>query len=238
MKTVTYAHRGASAYYPENTLLSFYQGYLMGADGIETDVQQTKDGVLILTHDTNLMRVAGREDEIKTLTYEELKKVDVGLFKGEKFKGERIPTLEEFMKNFSGKDLELAIEIKQAGIEKDLMECLDKYDYYDHIIITSFMWEPLVEVMRLRKNVKVGLLSKEESFELLDKMKEAGIYQYCPRASTFTKEWNEEIRKRGFSIRAWGVNDEDLMEKMLDFKVDGMTVNFPDKLLEELKKRK
>jgi len=234
---INYAHRGASEYYPENTLVSFYAGWLMGANGIETDVQMTKDGVLIISHDSNLMRVAGREDKITDLTYAQLMKVDVGAFKGEKFVGERVPKLEEFMNHFSGKGLELAIEIKQAGIEEELLKLLGKYDYFDHIVITSFILDSVIKVRELNPDVKTGYLSGAESDELLEFLKEKGVYQYCPRASVFTEEWNGKIREMGFSIRAWGVSNQELMKKMLDFRVDGMTVNFPDKLIEELNRR-
>lgn len=69
----------------------------------------------------------------------------------------------------------------------------------------------------------------EESNETVGKVLKEGLYQYCPRASTFTKEWNERL-KCGLSIRAWGAENEELMNKMLTFGVDGMTVNYPDKL--------
>ena len=100
MEFINYAHRGASAYAPENTLAAFYMGWQMGANGIETDVQRTKDGVLVLFHDNELMRIAGRPEVIHDLTYAELLQIDFGLPTGERFKGERIPTLEEFLRHF------------------------------------------------------------------------------------------------------------------------------------------
>ena len=110
MEFINYAHRGASAYAPENTLAAFYMGWQMGANGIETDVQRTKDGVLVLFHDNELMRIAGRPEAIHDLTYAELLQIDFGLPTGERFKGERIPTLEEFLRHFGGKALHFAIE--------------------------------------------------------------------------------------------------------------------------------
>lgn len=119
---INYAHRGASQYYPENTLISFYAGWQMGANGIETDVQSTKDGVPVLFHDDTMKRLAGREERICDLTYEELCEIDVGRHKGENFSGERVPTLEEFIHHFSGKGLHLALELKQAGIERQVLD--------------------------------------------------------------------------------------------------------------------
>ena len=69
---IVYAHRGASEYCPENTLLSFYTGVYMGANGIETDVQRTKDGTLVLFHDANIKRMTGVDCEVASIDYKEL----------------------------------------------------------------------------------------------------------------------------------------------------------------------
>ena len=68
MKFINYAHRGASTYCPENTMLSFYTGVQMGANGIETDVQRTKDGILVLFHDDTITRVTGKEGSVADYT--------------------------------------------------------------------------------------------------------------------------------------------------------------------------
>ena len=85
MEFINYAHRGASAYAPENTLAAFYMGWQMGANGIETDVQRTKDGVLVLFPDNELMRIAGRPEAIHDLIYVELLQIELGLTTGERF---------------------------------------------------------------------------------------------------------------------------------------------------------
>ena len=85
---INYAHRGASEYFPENTLRSFYAGLEMCADGIETDIQRTKDGVLVLHHDDTLKRLVGIDARVCDFTYDELLGMDFGAFKGEKFAGE------------------------------------------------------------------------------------------------------------------------------------------------------
>ena len=69
----------------------------------------------------------------------------------------------------------------------------------------------------------------------MEELKTMGLYQYCPNAASWAEEWNKKYREAGFSIRAWGVKDETLMRKMLVMHVDGMTVNFPDKLVAALK---
>ncbi len=236
MEFINYAHRGASAYAPENTLAAFYMGWQMGANGIETDVQRTKDGVLVLFHDNELMRIAGRPEAIHDLTYAELLQIDFGLPTGERFKGERIPTLEEFLRHFGGKDLHFAIEIKEHGVEEETLRLIHQYCRQDHVIITTGIWDAITAVRTLDPDMRVGYLCKYLSDSLVESAKQAGVFQLCPKASILTKEWNDRLRSEGFSVRAWGIDNEQVMRDMLDLKVDGMTINFPDVLVAALKK--
>lgn len=235
MKFINYAHRGASAYAPENTFAAFYLGWQMGANGIETDVQRTKDGVLVLFHDNDLMRIAGRPEAIHDLTYAELLQIDFGLPAGEKFKGERIPTLEEFLRHFGGKDLHFAIEIKEHGVEAETLQLIHRYCCEDHVIITTGIWNAITAVHEIDSDIRMGYLCKYLSDALVDIAKQAGVFQLCPKASILTEAWNDRLRKEGFSVRAWGIDNEQTMQEMLKLHVDGMTINFPDVLTNALK---
>ena len=235
MEFVNYAHRGASAYAPENTLASFYLGCQMGANGVETDVQRTKDGVLVLFHDNDLMRIAGRPEAIQDLTYQELLKIDFGEHMGEHFRGEKIPTLEEFLRHFGGKELHFAIEIKERGVEEETLRLIRQYCRPDHVIVTSGIWDALICVRALDPEMRVGYLCKYLTDSLIAAAKKEGLYQLCPKASILTPEWNERMRQEGFSVRAWGVDSPDTMRRLLALHVDGMTINFPDVLVEALK---
>lgn len=236
MAFINYAHRGASQYAPENTFASFYMGWQMGANGIETDVQSTKDGVLVLFHDDDLKRLTGREEKIRDMTYADLCLVDIGSHKGKQYAGERIPALAEFLHHFSGKGLHLALELKQAGIEKQVLDMVLPAWPHEQLIVTSFIWETLPAVRQIAPDIRTGYLTKRQDAELLTDMKKSGIWQYCPEGKTVTEETVKRFRDAGFSIRAWGVTDEAVMHRMLAMGVDGMTVNFPDKLQEALER--
>ena len=93
MGFINYAHRGASQYAPENTFLSFYLGIHMGANGIETDIQLTKDGIPVLFHDDDLLRVTGHTGTIQDYTFEQLQQIPVKLGTLQ----DRIPSLEDFL---------------------------------------------------------------------------------------------------------------------------------------------
>ncbi len=111
------AHRGASGTAPENTFAAFHRAWELGADGIETDIHLSADGVPICIHDAELKRLTGVRARVDSLTLAELKQLDVGRWKGEHFAGERIPTLEEVLKTVPfGKTL--LIEVKDVPPRK------------------------------------------------------------------------------------------------------------------------
>ena len=226
---ITYAHRGASEYAPENTLSSFYLGLSMGANGIETDVQRTKDGILVLFHDDTLDRVTGVSGKISDYTYAELTKFRV---RNEKTNTEDIiPTMEDFLKYFGFRDLTFAIELKVADTEKDVITLLDKYGMREKTIITSFHFEYIETVKKLRPDYRIGWLAVDFDDEKLTKMKALGGEELCPKAQHLTPELVKEWHEMGYNVRAWGVTNIDIMKHACLCGADGMTVNFPDLLV-------
>lgn len=239
MHCINFAHRGASAYAPENTLAAFYLGLEMGADGIETDIQQTRDGVLVLFHDNTLERILGRPERIADCTYSELLAMDFGAhMQKPKYLQERIVTLDTFMRYLGRKPVQLALEIKQAGIGEAVVAALMPWKQWHHITLTSFDWDNLVVARACAPDAEIGFLAREGiNAALLDRMAQAGFQQACPRIDLLTAEGMALARARGFSVRPWGVKTEALMRHGLALGVDGMTVNFPDKLTEALAAR-
>ena len=231
MNFINYAHRGASTYCPENTMLSFYTGVYMGANGIETDVQRTKDGVLVLFHDDLIKRVTGKEGKIADYTYEELRSFDVNTGA----LSDKIPTFEEFLRAFAHFDLTFAIELKVGGVEADTAALIHKYGLADRVIITSFEFDYIAKMKEIAPELRVGYLTSKTDKETVDKIISIGGYEICPKAETLTKSLVDEWHSLGLGVRAWGIYNTDLMKMAYDFGVDGMTVNFPDKLVELMK---
>ena len=223
---VNYAHRGASEYTPENTLLAFYTGIYMGANGIETDIQMTKDGVLVLFHDDTIMRLTGAEGSIQDYTLEQLRQFTFE----NKGLTDKIVVFEDFLQQFGWRDLTFAIEIKQAGIEPQVVDMIRKYNIQSKTIVTSFMLGSVRATKAYAPEQKVGLLTKEVTEELLAELKTIGAEQLCPYAMDVTEETVARWHAQGFEVRAWGVKDEILMRQVYDAGAEGMTVNFPDKL--------
>jgi len=227
---INYAHRGASEYAPENTMSSFDLGVKMGADGIETDVRLSRDGVPVLFHDGSLLRMTGVDGAVEDYTLEELRSIPIK--KGEL--EDRIVTLDEFLCAFGGKGLRLAIELKGDGVARATAELLEKHSLSDGVVITSFKYSELLDMKVCAPHLKLGYLAKTVDSELLERMYRDGIDELCPPANLVTPELVAHWHALGFNVRAWGVKSDELMERALEAWVDGMTVNFPDRLVARL----
>lgn len=226
---INYAHRGASEYAPENTLSSFYLGLLQGANGIETDVQRTKDGVLVLFHDDTVDRVSDGEGKLSEYTFDELRKLKIY---GNSTTGfyDRIITLREFLEKFSQYDIQFAIELKGEGVEEDTLNMIDEFGILEKTTFTSFNFDYIEKIKKLNSKARVGWLIGEVTDENIKKILEIGGEEIAPKAECITEEIMEKLRKLNLGVRAWGVFNISLMKKMCMLKVDGMTVNFPDRL--------
>ena len=156
--------------------------------------------------------------------------MDFGIFKGERFAGEKIVTLDAFLTYFGQKNLKLALEIKQYGVEEQTLALINAHGCRDRVTLTSFIWESVADVRALDQTIDVGFLTDRITPETLDKLALHRIGQICPRVDLVSEEDMALARKRGFRVRFWGVKDEALMRRALALNGDGMTVNFPDKL--------
>ncbi len=231
--TVVYAHRGASQYMPENTFSSFYLGCWMGANGIETDVRKTRDGELVLFHDESLERVTGEAGRISDYTYAELLNMRVrNLRSGTE---DLIVKFEDFLRFFSFRQLNFAIELKESDTEEPVIRLLDQYNMREKTVVTSFSFECIKRVKDIRRDYRVGYLADDFGDAEIRDMKGISGEQLCPKASRLTVEKVAGWHDLGFDVRAWGVSNTEMMKKACVCGVDGMTVNFPDLLVRYLK---
>ncbi len=230
---INFAHRGASSYAPENTMSAFYMGLRMGANGIETDIQCTGDGILVLFHDDTLDRVTGQSGKIVDYTYEQLREMRV---KNET-SGEEdvIVRLEDFLRYFGFRDLHFAIELKEEGTEGETVSMLDAFGMKEKCVITSFHFGCIRKVKELRPDFRVGFLADDFDDRAISEFAEIGGEQLCPKATRLTPEKVAAWHGMGYNVRAWGVSNPELMRSAYAAGVDGMTVNFPDLLTAHLR---
>lgn len=232
---INYAHRGASHYYPENTWIAFHKGIEMGANGIELDLQKTKDNKIVIFHDNTIDAKSNGKGKICDYTYDELLKLDFGSWFDAKFEGVSIMLFEDFAKEFLGKNLTFAIELKEAGIEKEVLDIIKTYQTNSKIYVSSFQYQALENMRKLDADIKLSWLIQEKiSQENIDKLKKIDGTQICPSADRVCAEDIELAMNNGLEVRLWGVVNTELMRKVYRLNIAGMTVNFPDKLQELL----
>lgn len=221
------AHRASSVTAPENTIAALKAAILAGANQAEIDVQQTKDGELIIMHDSNFKRTTGVDKLVGDVTYEEIQTYDAGGWFHGKFYGEKIPTLEQFI--ISAKDqINLLIEIKASNdytsiVEKTL-SLIEKYDVEDQCIIASMDYEVLQESKKLNKKLKTAYITALAygDFEYLN-----DVDIYSIEASFVTPSLIHDIQSLGKQIYIWTINTDSGMKNALNLDVDGIITDNP-----------
>lgn len=150
------AHRGGRSYAPENTLAAFRQAIQMRVDGLEFDVQMTKDGTLVVMHDDTVDRTTNGTGRVADLTLDAIRRLDAG-------QGEKVPTLQEVLDLAKSNGANIFPEIKSArlypGIEAKLLAALEGADYLDHTIIQSFDAGSLNTLHQLNPQARLCALS-------------------------------------------------------------------------------
>jgi glycerophosphoryl diester phosphodiesterase len=241
------AHRGASADAPENTLVSMKRAWEQKADAIELDLWLSKDGKLIVFHDADTKRFEGQPRKISGLTWKETQQLDVGAWKGEQFKNERIPTLESILATVPARR-RAVLEIKCGPeIVPELSRVIGGSGRTpEQLAIISFNFDALKESKKR--------LPKIEHYFLLDYKKDPQTGSFPELAPSIarakgadfdglnlqfkwpiTKDFVAEVKAAGLKLFVWTVDDAEIARRLADAGVDGITTNRPQWLREQLK---
>lgn len=232
------AHRGASTYAPENTFAAFDLALEMGARHLELDVQLSSDGHLVVIHDDLVNRTTNGWGRVGKHKLAELQALDAGAWFDKKFAGERIPTLQAVLERYRGRaHLHVEIKGKTAGLSERTADLIRELGWTRDVTMTSFQKDKLEALRAYAPELPAGWLLRTIDDEILNEASRFGIAQLCPKADTVTPELVVQLRTAGFHVRAWGVANEALMREMVAAGVDGMTVNFPDRLISYLAAR-
>ena len=226
-------HRGAAGLAPENTFAGFDLALEIGVDGIETDVQKTKDGQLVLFHDDLLDRTTNGTGVLQEKSWQELQQLDAGLWFDDKYAGQRIPLLLEAMKRY-GTRTYFDLEVKQIGIEDEVLSMVEQLKLLDRVTFTS---QDFSTVRTMRENnplARVGYITADFSEEMITRVIKAKIQVFCPRAEKITSRLVNQWHSSGLFVRACGVKTTEIMKNAIHAGVDGMTSDFPNLLLKEL----
>ncbi|MGW8886077.1 glycerophosphodiester phosphodiesterase [Streptomyces sp. NPDC055749] len=247
---VVFAHRGASAYAPENTLAAIDAADDLDIDWVENDVQRTRDGVLVVMHDTTLKRTTDVEElfpdrapwAVKDFTAAEIAKLDAGSWFGAKYAGARVPTLKQYVERVERNDQKLLLEIKAPetypGIERDTLQVLRNEGWLNgrhvqsKLIIQSFGADSVKRVHAQRPDVITGFLGTPAVADLPSYA--AFTDQINPSHGTLTADYVAAVQAlkgahgKPLQVNTWTVNDAATAAKVAGFGVDGIITNNPD----------
>jgi len=232
------AHRGASAYCPENTLVSFKRAIAMGADMVELDVQLTLDGEVVVFHDENLTRCTNGKGRIADYTLAELKKLDAGIWFDKEYKGTRIPTLVEVLslcKNKVAVNIEIKTEIVaktiSGGIEEKCLKIIDQGGMREHIVFSSFDPRAIRHLKEIDRTVAAAVLFERRYYgsklpsEIIELL---GADAFNCSQDELSKKWLTDLKLNNIPVNIYTVNDKKNMRRFLDMGVSGIFTNKPD----------
>ena len=238
MKTKIFAHRGASAYAPENTLTAFSLAVTQGADGLELDVHLTRDEELVVLHDSALTRTTGQSGRVEELTLAELRTISFGYpakFE-DKFAGTPIPTLAQVYELIRPTTLSINVELKEVTRDRahvyirKLCELAKAYQMEDRVFYSSFDHLALRDLLAFNPDAKVAPLYSETMLDAWDyaaRLHADGIHPSYKQLFVFS-DYLQRCHDLGISVRVWTVDDPDAIRALLAMGVDAIITNTPD----------
>ena len=230
-----FAHRGFSGYYPENTMLAFQKvAEETVADGIELDIQLTKDGEIVIMHDEMLDRTTNGSGWLKDHTLEELKMLSVGVNVKGFFPRQTIPTLREYFTWLKTTKLITNIELKTSyfeyeGIEEKLIAMVKEFGLEDQIWYSSFNHYTVARIKKLMPEAKCGLLTDTWLMNIGEYAASQGAASVNDRTYFCAKEGvAADLHAHNIALQAWTPNDAEMMQELVDAGVDVLITNYPD----------
>ena len=217
------AHRGASVRYPENTMAAFQGAKELGADWIELDVQQSRDGQIFVMHDTNFVRTAGIDRNTWEMDYDEIRNLDVGSFFDSRFAGERVPLLSEVIAFAKENGIKLNIEMKPTGheheFEQKVAEIIETEKFVDQCAVTSQVYDVLEKMKSCDSRLQTVYVM---SIAYGDINAFTAADHFSIEASNVTEKLVSDVHNAGKEIYVWTVNTEASINRMIDLNVDNI----------------
>lgn len=212
-------HRGARAYAPENTLASFKKALEIGVDAVELDVRRTKDRELVVIHDADVKRTTNGKGLVGELTMKEIKDFSTE-------NGERIPTLQEAL-DFLDKKVKVLIELKEAGVEEQVLSTVKDRGLAKNVIIVSFLEAALKRTKELDSNIETGLIYATHKNPIKAALELKA--QYLVAFYRFMHTANvQKAHQNGLKVIVWTINKPEEVEEFIAKGVDGIASDKPD----------
>jgi glycerophosphoryl diester phosphodiesterase len=234
--TLIFAHRGYSALYPENTMKAFVEAEKAGADGLELDVQMTKDGELVVIHDEKVDRTTDGMGFIKNLTYNELRKLNAGYKFKKWFQKNSIPSLKEVLQWLTTNKLICNIELKNGlipyeGMEAKVIDLVRRYGLSDRIIISSFNHYSIVYSYRIAPEIEIAPLCYECIYMPWVYAQSLHAKSIHPKYFPALEEVIIETMANGVAVRPYTINKESHMRRLFSIGCSAIITDDPVKAI-------
>jgi glycerophosphoryl diester phosphodiesterase len=245
------AHRGASAYAPENTIAAFKKALEIGADALELDLRQTKDSVLVVLHDANVDRTTNGNGNVDDFTFNELQKLDTGSWFDKEFSDQKIPSLQEVIDLLDDTTI-IIIELKGGnetypGIEEQVVEIVKQNNIEKLAILKSFdsnvlkrlrIIEPVISLLYVYA-VRIPwlgmIIDQGVTFE---SVYDLDVEYLQPHRFFLSESFVKDAQAKGFKVISWGVNSKEAINISIDYRVDGIETDYPDKVLKLINEKR
>lgn len=258
------AHRGASAYAPENTIPAYLKARELGVIDVELDVQLSRDDVVMLFHDSDLLEKTGTKGRVRDYDSVDLLQMDIGRWFDrthpeveERFANTKLNTLAALFETF-GDQFYYHVELKaeDADLVRLCLEQIQAHGLEERVRFTSFLYEQVAlarsiapgipadllvrDPLRLRREARVGRWAPALPLQMdaVDRATAAGFAQVGFAAEELSRELVTYAIERGLQIRAFGIRSDADMRRAIDLGASGMTTNWPDRLMRELLDRR
>lgn len=238
-------HRGAAGHAPENTIVSVKTAEELGANVIEIDLRQTKDGIPVAIHDPDVDRTTNGCGNVSDFTFNEIQQLDAGSWFDEKFKCVRIPSLQQVIDALNDTTI-LIIEFKGGlgeyeQIEENTLKIIYENNFTGRVILKSFDPNQLNKVRKLNPGIPL-LYVYALRIPWLNIIIDTGVtlgsvYEFNtkylqPHRLFLTESFVEEAHVKGVKVIAWGVNELSEIKTAIDAGVDGIETDYPDRVYE------
>jgi len=240
---VIIAHRGFKSLYPENTMSSFEAAIRAGAHMIELDVTLTRDRKMVVIHDDTLDRTTDGKGWIHETDLAEIRVLDAGSWFDPRFKGEKVPTLEEVVA-CCGRRILINIEIKESayepeefpdGIEQQIVSLIQSKKCGHRILLSSFQPKILFRIAKLDSRLSLGLLTEEQDAESIFHFAEKiDLYSWNPEAMIVTEGLVQKTHRQNIRVFPYTVNSVSEAKVLVEKQVDGIFTDDPALMLQGL----
>jgi len=227
--TFVLGHRGCAGLEPENTISAFKKAINLGVDLIEFDVRMTKDKRLVVIHDEKVDRISNGQGYVEDFTLDEIKKLNLK-------KNEKIPTFEEAIDFLKNEKPKIVIEIKEPETSNKILKIIREKEIENKVLIVSFWPEVLKKAKEINPKLKTGFLFKIKPKNWLKIVREIKADGIGAHFSLVDEKLVEICHKNNLKINTWTVNEIEDIERMIKFGVDIISSDFPNRVLEKLKK--